>query len=254
MEVIEKKGIGHPDTLADSMAEALSYVYSQYCLKKFGYILHHNVDKISVYGGSSKAGFGFGESVKPIRIIVNGRMSTAFGSTEIPVFELASDVVKKYIKKVIPSLTIDKDIEVFDFLNKAEGTATKGWKWFRPTSEHDLPELTLPRANDTSCVVGYYPLSKVEKLSLSLHNLFFNSRYEKKYDYLGTDIKVMISRIGQKYDITMCVPFLGKHTPNIEFYTQRKKELTENIMSHIYSELGDSIDLDFALNTVINLK
>jgi S-adenosylmethionine synthetase len=32
---VERKGIGHPDTLADGLAERLSFVYSKYTKEKF---------------------------------------------------------------------------------------------------------------------------------------------------------------------------------------------------------------------------
>ena len=66
-EFVERKGRGHPDTLADGLAEYLSVKYSLYTLKKFGAILHHNFDKIGLLGGSSSVRFGKGNLVKPIR-------------------------------------------------------------------------------------------------------------------------------------------------------------------------------------------
>ena len=44
MEIVERKGIGHPDTLCDGAAEALSLELCRYYLEHFGRILHHNVD------------------------------------------------------------------------------------------------------------------------------------------------------------------------------------------------------------------
>ena len=35
-EVVERKGIGHPDTLCDTIAEKVSQAYSQYCLEHYG--------------------------------------------------------------------------------------------------------------------------------------------------------------------------------------------------------------------------
>lgn len=34
-EVVERKGLGHPDTLADGIAEQIEIDYSLYCLDKF---------------------------------------------------------------------------------------------------------------------------------------------------------------------------------------------------------------------------
>ena len=48
LEIVERKGIGHPDTLADALANEVSSAYSRYCLENFGFILHHNIDKFYI--------------------------------------------------------------------------------------------------------------------------------------------------------------------------------------------------------------
>ena len=58
MEIVERKGLGHPDTLCDSAAEALSIALSKYYVEHFGRILHHNVDKVALVGGAATVGFG----------------------------------------------------------------------------------------------------------------------------------------------------------------------------------------------------
>ena len=47
VEMVERKGIGHPDTLADVIASAFSNKYSLYCIDAFGFIANHWVDKFS---------------------------------------------------------------------------------------------------------------------------------------------------------------------------------------------------------------
>lgn len=58
-EVVERKGIGHPDTLCDTIAEKVSQAYSQYCIKRYGIILRHMVDKIALSGGATKVKLSF---------------------------------------------------------------------------------------------------------------------------------------------------------------------------------------------------
>ena len=89
LEVVERKGVGHPDTLADGIAEKISVNYSQYCLKKFGVVLHHNVDKICIMGGLIKIyDWGLAKMVKPIRVLVNGRISPVFNNEKIPLKDI----------------------------------------------------------------------------------------------------------------------------------------------------------------------
>ena len=54
VEVVERKGRGHPDTICDALSEEVSRTLCRYYLERFGRILHHNVDKVLLVGGSSK--------------------------------------------------------------------------------------------------------------------------------------------------------------------------------------------------------
>jgi S-adenosylmethionine synthetase len=56
--IVERKGVGHPDTLADHLAERLSQAYSSYTLERFGAVLHHNFDKLALLGGASEVRYG----------------------------------------------------------------------------------------------------------------------------------------------------------------------------------------------------
>jgi len=39
IEVVERKGLGHPDTLADGIVEATELEYARYCRENFGAIV-----------------------------------------------------------------------------------------------------------------------------------------------------------------------------------------------------------------------
>ena len=97
VEAVERKGIGHPDTLADALAETVSCEYASYCLERFGDVLHHNVDKLAIGGGHSASSLGQFEFLQPVTVVLNGRMSTSFGGAEIDVRELQEEWVRRYI-------------------------------------------------------------------------------------------------------------------------------------------------------------
>jgi S-adenosylmethionine synthetase len=56
LEIVERKGLGHPDTVCDALAEALSRSLCRYYLDAFGLILHHNVDKALLADGDFPGG------------------------------------------------------------------------------------------------------------------------------------------------------------------------------------------------------
>ena len=73
VEVVERKGLGHPDTIFDALAEALSRALCREYLQKCGIILHHNVDKALLCGGRAAPQFGGGVVLAPIEIHLAGR-------------------------------------------------------------------------------------------------------------------------------------------------------------------------------------
>jgi S-adenosylmethionine synthetase len=80
VEVVERKGLGHPDTICDALAETFSRNLCREYRRRFGEILHHNVDKALLCGGRAAPAFGGGSVLAPITIHLAGRAVTGVGS------------------------------------------------------------------------------------------------------------------------------------------------------------------------------
>jgi S-adenosylmethionine synthetase len=242
-EVVERKGIGHPDTLADGIAEAVSIAYSKYCLEKFGAILHHNVDKTTVTGGLVDIDFGRGVMNEKAKVIVNGRMSTDFAGEKIDVVGIQEKAVKDYLKKVLPQMDVENWLE----FESTSVPYSHNPYWYHPRGLEDLPELKIPRANDTSTCVGYWPLSVGENLALGLEGWFYNTDSQPKFSYIGQDIKCMVVRKKQVIDITMNIPFIPQNTPSVEFYKTELQKIKSSLI-----ELADKIAPDYEISLQLN--
>ena len=83
-EVVERKGLGHPDTLADGISESISRSLSRFYLDEFGQILHHNVDKVLIIAGKSAPQFGGGSILKAPSVVVGGRATRPSGKPLSP--------------------------------------------------------------------------------------------------------------------------------------------------------------------------
>lgn len=236
-EAVERKGVGHPDTLSDALAEELSRVYSNYTLSNFGAVLHHNFDKVGLLGGASHVEFGKGYLTRPIRVLLNGRASWRFGDVEIPLKHMLERTASDFLVRYFPTMNPEKDIEIHynmssasspgkvDETAKKEGTRKR---WFEPRGLDDLRELKFLASNDTSLGCGYAPLSQVERLVLEIEGLLNSPDYKKSNPWIGSDIKVMASRVGEQLDVTMCVPQIADHVPNIEAYQRNLKQAEED--------------------------
>ena len=145
IEIIERKGLGHPDTLADKLAEECSRVYSQYCIDNFGCVLHHNFDKLYIGAGCFRYEDGKVNMYQPVKVFLNGRASNTMNGKKIDIESMLVPVIKKYVSSVLPRLDVEKELEIH--INCTQNT--KVHNWFTPESIEDVPDAKKVFANDT---------------------------------------------------------------------------------------------------------
>ena len=244
-EVVERKRIGHPDTVADSLAEKISVDYSKYCLRNFGVVLHHNVDKTAILGGLADIDWGKkGKMVKPIRVLVNGRISNTFGGKSIPIKEIYTKAIKTQLAKCLPCFDYDKWLSIIDETTQYSINP----RWFKPVDLSDIPDYLNLFANDTSAVVGYWPLTDSERVTLGLEGYFYDKEGKPKYKEIGQDIKIMTVRKGNNYDITLCVPFFVKYLSSCDQYWKKLFSLQEELIFYTKKVLGQKAKIDLIVN------
>ncbi len=236
-EIIERKGIGHPDTLTDALAEGLSAAYASYTLKNHGVILHHNFDKLHILGGATELDFGGGELVRPIRLMMNGRASASYAGEAIAVQEILKNTAMQFFVDRFGSLIDpEKDLQFNWFIS----TASSPGRTKRTTGSR--AHMFAPRAksevkgydgsllnNDTSMGCGYAPYSVLESAVLSLEKELNSLETKKVFPWLGTDIKIMAVRNNSKVDITLCLPQIAKYVISEAMYKTNLKQVEEFI-------------------------
>ncbi len=258
-EIVERKGIGHPDTLCDTIAEKVSQAYSQYCLNHYGVILRHMVDKIALSGGTSKVMFGGGEMQKPIRLYLNCRFTRTYQQETVPYLEIVKETVYKHFGEVLPLLDLDRWLTIVDnthfapgpgVVYEADGSTQNERQFFFeiPKKEFAIFHDNSLRSNDTSTAVAYGPLSATEQIVMFVETTLNGKEFKKLHPYVGTDIKVMAKRIQKRFDITVCIPFIAVHTPSKEFYFEKLEILRGVIKEFVISQFGQ-LDVTISLNT-----
>lgn len=229
LEIVERKGLGHPDTLADGVANYVSIKYSEFCLANFGVVLHHNLDKVYVGGGIIEKSFEGQKTVKPINVVLNGRISDEFSGEKIDITNLITKWTKEYLSYILPNINTNKDIKILVNCNQA---AEKGSVWYRPRNIGDLPEYERLYANDTSVCVAHSPMTVAENITYSLEQYFWDrtSRAPKfKYADYGQDIKVMTVREEDNFEVTLCVPVLMGKINNWDEYEEKVKDIEDKL-------------------------
>lgn len=242
--IIERKGWGHPDKLADDIAEYLSCHYSNFTETRYGAVLHHNFDKLCILGGSSRVEYGKGWMTKPICIMVNGRITESFNNENIPFRELIQGLCYDFLKKRLPLLNIPKDAKVKQNLNGSSSPGrvfTKGrsklnmrHKWFSPNTLEDLPERYRLFSNDTSIGTGFAPLSSAERLVKDLVNYLSHNSNTGRQKWIGTDVKVMACDLDKSIDVIACVPQIANFVKSRSEYISNLSYLKEECIKLIW--------------------
>ncbi len=215
VELVERKGLGHPDSIIDGIMEEISREVSKEYIKQFGKVLHHNVDKGQVCGGGTKVEFGGGLFEKPIYILLSGRATMQADGKEIPIQHIAIKTAREYLKRAVRNLDVDSDVEIESRI--APGSA-------------DLVELFLrgpriPFSNDTSFGTGYAPLDDLENVVLAVEHRLNSDDYKTAHPEVGEDIKIMGLREGDKIRLTVAVAFVSKFVHNIDEYIKFKERI-----------------------------
>ena len=207
IEIVERKGIGHPDSVADGVAETVSEALCAMYKKEVGHVLHHNTDQTEVVAGISAPKFGGGKIIKPVYILMDGRATTYIekGKEKIslPVEPTALDGVRKYLKKMYPHLNVDTDVILDTKLGMGSDDLTGVYKASNYLS------------NDTSFGVGFAPFSITDTLTKETEQ-YINGDMKKKIPAAGQDVKVMCSRVGKNITMTVCCAMVDKYIDDKE--------------------------------------
>jgi S-adenosylmethionine synthetase len=214
LEIVERKGVGHPDTICDALAESLSVALSRFHLERFGAILHHNVDKALLRGGAARPMFGGGEILDPIEIYLTGRATATFRGVAIPIDELAIESSRQWLKRHLRFVDPDRHVRLIPRI--------------RPTSP-DLAALFLrqaedgaPLANDTSFGVGFAPLDDLERIVLAAERHLNSQPVKQAHPEIGEDIKVMGARRDNGICLTVACALVDRHIRDMDAYRTAK--------------------------------
>ncbi|WP_303235653.1 methionine adenosyltransferase [Methanosphaera cuniculi] len=241
IEIVERKGIGHPDSISDGIAEAVSRTLSRTYKEKVGHVLHHNTDEVQLTAGESDPKFGGGQIIKPIQILLTGRAANEFtlpnGEThKVGVDYIAIEAAKKFLDETIINLDIDYGTVVECKIG--QGSADLRDVFQRPNA--------IPSANDTSFGVGFYPLTETENLVLKTEELLNSKDFKKDHPYVGEDIKVMGLREKDEITLTIASAFVSKYVDDVDAYLNMKDEIN-NIVSDLAAK-----ETDLSVETLIN--
>ena len=222
-EIVERKGIGHPDTICDAIMDRVSVDLSREYLEKFGAIMHHNADKSLLVAGETTPKFGGGEVTAPMLLIFGDRATFEVDGVKIPVEEIAIKAAKTWIKDNLKLVDPEKHLR------------------YQVELKPGSPELVdifrrkgkVLGANDTSAAVGYAPMSQTEKIVLHTERFINSADFKKRFPWAGTDVKVMGLRKNGDLTLTIGLAFVSKYVESEEDYFKKKTQIADEIYKFV---------------------
>jgi S-adenosylmethionine synthetase len=228
VEIVERKGTGHPDQICDCVMDAISVALSRAYLEDFGTVLHHNIDKGLLAAGRVDKWFGGGELIEPMELTIGDRATFSASGREIPVREIAAGAARDWIRAHLRG--VDPDRHLAYRFKLAPGSQELTDIFRRPGA--------VRGANDTSAAVGYYPLTPTEEAVLALERELNGERFKRLFPDTGEDVKVMGLRCRDELDLTVAMPLLSSMVRSEREYFSRKGAIVAEMLRFL-DERGD---------------
>lgn len=238
VELVERKGVGHPDSICDAIMEAVSVALSQAYIEQAGRVLHHNIDKGLLVAGQTSPALGGGTIKAPMRLIFGDRATAQWNGHRIDVEEIAKATASRWLTE---NLRFVNPKEHIIFQNEIQPGSSELM---------DIFERDSIGANDTSAAVGYAPLTETERLVLAAERLLNSPDFKQRYPESGEDVKVMGARQGRKVSLTIALAFVDRFIPDEKTYFQRKAAIKDDLQTHLQGELEELDLLEIDINTL----
>jgi len=223
LEIVERKGLGHPDSICDAIMDQISVRLSRAYLEKFGAIMHHNADKSLLVAGEIETIFGGGLVKKPMLLIFGDRATFEVNGVSLPVEEMTIQTAKEWFKKNLRFVDPEKHVRYAVELQPGSPELTDIFK----------RKGMILGANDTSAAVGYAPMTRTERIVLETERYVNSKDFKKRFPESGEDVKVMGFRRAKNLNITIAMAFVDRFVESEKDYFRKKAELLEDIKTFV---------------------
>lgn len=233
-EIVERKGIGHPDTICDLVMNQISIELSKLYIKETGSVQHHNMDKAMLVAGQSEIKFGGGKMLKPMKLILGDRATFEINGRKLPIADFAVTCARSWFENNLRFVR-EKDVE---YQVEIGTTSTELQSIFK--------EPKSLKSNDTSVLVGYAPFTKTESLVLETEQYLNSKRFKNEFPESGEDVKVMAFRNKSQIDLTVAMAFVDSFVESESKYFVRKHEMLHALNESLNAKF------DFEIHSAIN--
>jgi S-adenosylmethionine synthetase len=224
IEICERKGLGHPDSICDSIMDKISVALSEEYLKRFGKVMHHNIDKGLLVAGEIETKLGGGRVVKPMLMVFGDRATFVVGGEKVPVEDIVQRTAKKWFQENLHMVDPEKHVKYQSELKRGSDALTD---IFNRQSKY-------LGANDTSAAVGFAPMTTTERMVLETERFVNSPDFKKRHPETGEDVKIMGMRKNRHLDLTVAIAFVDRYVKNEDGYFKQKEEIRQEVLDFVH--------------------
>ncbi len=239
VEIVERKGLGHPDYICDAIMNQISVELSKEYMKHFAEVMHHNIDKSLLAAGEIEERFGGGVVKRPMLLVFGDRATFEVGGNKIPVEEIAIETAKRWFREKLRFVDPERHVRYQVELKRGSAALTDIFK----------RKGRVLGANDTSAAVGYAPMTETERTVFDVERFLNSSRFKKEFPASGEDIKVMGCRKDDSLQLTVSMAFVDRFIDGEDRYFKLKDEIKGQIEEFAKSNVHFK-DVSIHLNTL----
>ena len=228
LEIVERKGLGHPDSICDAIMDRVSVGLSRAYLDKFGVILHHNADKSLLVAGEVDTRYGGGMVKEPMRLIFGDRATFEAEGVTIPVEEISVQAAKEWFRKNLRFVDVEKHVK---YQVELKPGSSGLMDIFRRKGK-------ILGANDTSAAVGYAPMTRTERVVLETERYVNSKEFKRRFPESGEDVKVMGLRKNSSLRLTVSMAFVDRFVGSEEEYFKKKVDILSSIDKFVKANAG----------------
>lgn len=241
-EFVERKGLGHPDSICDALMEAASQALCRLYLARAGRVLHHNTDKGLLVAGAARPRLGGGVVDAPMRLVVGDRATVTLAGETLPLDELLETTVRQWFRTHLRFVDPDRHVVIQNELRP--GSAELVGLFGEASAAAGI------RANDTSAAVGFAPLSETERLVLDAERYLNSAPFKRAHPETGEDVKVMGVRRGRQLQLTVAVAMVDRYLPTAASYFEATQQVAEQLSAFLHTRLENLDHVQVQLNTL----
>jgi S-adenosylmethionine synthetase len=238
VELVERKGIGHPDSICDAIMEQVSVALCREYLNVFGSVKHHNIDKGLLVAGKTSPKIGGGRVDEPMRLVFGDRATYSYKGKVVPVGDIAVETAKEWLRRNLRFVDPDRHLVFQNEIKEGSPELT------------DIFDRQVIGANDTSAAVGYAPLTETERLVLATEKFLNSSEFKARFPESGEDIKVMGYRSHRELTLTVAMAFVDRFVESPWGYFRRKEEIKQALEEFAVGEKRNLERITVAINTL----